>query len=327
MNYLFKSKQKKIILATLFLIVPVVLFFALLWYSIIFVDQKREMWRDPFEKQPPVSEKIEAECSRFKGNDAAVILAIGTSNAQNMGTWRFKPESNVYDYNYKTEKCYVASDPLLGAGGSGGSVWTRLGDKLVRHNDYKNVLIVQMDGPYQTKDSGWSTKTKLFEIIDATQKKFSEEGIKITHIVFAQGEHDAGVHNGPITPAETYKENSKKMIADVRRIGISAPMYFSVSTYCNFFQSEMIRETQRSLADNPSVFVGAETDKLLGKWYRWDNCHFSGLGLERASQMWYSAITGRTPTLKFAGDLIDPFLSTLFTKLDRLKEKINRLLE
>jgi hypothetical protein len=301
---------------TIFILLLTSFFVSFLFYLsfIDFIENKDARYRTgAFGPEITVNEKKETECSRFKGENIAVIMAMGASNSGNYGRTRFKPKSNVYDYNHKTGKCYITNDPLLGASGMGGSVWSRLGEYLIKFNDYKHVLIIPLGTGYNATNA--SGNTRLYEIITATQNKLSKNGIKISHIVFAQGEHDTDLHGNETSPA-IYVENSKKMIADVREIGILAPMYFSISTYCNGHESQKIREAQRSLAKEPTIFLGAETDKIKTKWYRADNCHFSNLGLKEASQMWYSAITGRTHKIEFFIDLIEDWLTKSFILLE-----------
>src|SRR4029079_2165594 len=47
--------------------------------------------------------------------DAAVILAMGQSNAGNYGETRYRPVQPVINFNWADGKCYRAEDPLLGS--------------------------------------------------------------------------------------------------------------------------------------------------------------------------------------------------------------------
>jgi hypothetical protein len=62
-----------------------------------------------------------------------VALAMGQSNAANSGESPIRAGRGVY--NFHEGKLYIARDPLLGGSnnGGGGSVWTRLGPKLLKH--------------------------------------------------------------------------------------------------------------------------------------------------------------------------------------------------
>ena len=71
-----------------------------------------------------------------------VALAFGQSNSANFGETPKAAKQNVY--NYYEGKLYHAQDPLLGANGIGGSVWTRLGDKLIEHQMYEAVVFIPL---------------------------------------------------------------------------------------------------------------------------------------------------------------------------------------
>ena len=69
-----------------------------------------------------------------------VALVFGQSNAANWGQGRRTAGANVQVF-YKG-RFYRASDPIKGADGEGGSVWTRLGDKLIAAKLYDKVIFV-----------------------------------------------------------------------------------------------------------------------------------------------------------------------------------------
>src|SRR2546425_3481295 len=69
--------------------------------------------------------RIEVPLSVLPARRIMVALVFGQSNSSNSGQTRRTARERVY--NYYQGKLYLAQDPLLGADGDGGSVWTRLG--------------------------------------------------------------------------------------------------------------------------------------------------------------------------------------------------------
>jgi hypothetical protein len=85
--------------------------------------------------------KIEAPLAAIRSKKRVMVaLVFGQSGAANAGE---TPRIATRDvYNFYKGKLYRAQDPLLGATGNGGSVWTRLGDKLIERQFYDAVVFV-----------------------------------------------------------------------------------------------------------------------------------------------------------------------------------------
>src|SRR5262249_38941890 len=90
------------------------------------------------------------ECADTQiGSDSTMILLIlGQSQAaksppsvQNIEDTRFFPTRKVINFNVYDGHCYVAHDPLLGATGMGGSIWSRLGDSLIDSGLAERVVL------------------------------------------------------------------------------------------------------------------------------------------------------------------------------------------
>ena len=84
--------------------------------------------------------KQEIDPKNIKGK-TLTILDLGQSNSGNFGETKKTPEHNVYNLYFANQKLYLADDPLLGANGDRGSVWTRLGDKIIEQRKYSNGRI------------------------------------------------------------------------------------------------------------------------------------------------------------------------------------------
>ena len=112
--------------------------------------------------------------------------------------------------------------------------------------------------------------------------------IKITHILWHQGESDNGMH----TTKDNYKKMFMEMVGDIRKHNVNAPIYVAVATRCGTLPEGFeIQQAQRELV-NPElkIFPGAYSDEILSIDDRHDACHFSDSGLDKHANLWMNAI-------------------------------------
>ena len=211
-----------------------------------------------------------------------VALVFGQSNAANSGETRYNPGGGVY--NFYRGQLYRAKDPLLGATGRGGSVWTRLGDKLIAAGYYDAVVFVPL-GVGNTPLARWTLGGDLHGGVLQAVREVQAQGLTFTHLLWHQGESDRG------TRADAYREMFLAMLASLRSEGVDAPIYVSVATRCyQLGPNEGVRRAQRELVDpTRNIYAGPDTD-ALGRRYRYDGCHFSTEGLGRFAELWLTAL-------------------------------------
>ena len=126
-------------------------------------------------------------------HDAAVILAMGQSNAGNYGETLYRPVQPVFNFNWNDGKCYRAEDPLLGSTGDRGSVWTRLGDALVETKRFKQVVIVPVGvGGSSVRD--WAGPDGPSQRAVRASEALGRVGLHVTHVLWHQGEADYEMH-------------------------------------------------------------------------------------------------------------------------------------
>jgi hypothetical protein len=247
---------------------------------------RRNLWRLREERGfKDVTDRRPVDCAELNQPGSAIVIALGQSNAANESELRFQPGDGVFNFNFFDGKCYAARDPLLGATGEGGSVWSQLGDKLVRSGAYRRVLIapIAVGG---SRVLAWTPEGVHFSRIEAVQKALSDAGLKATHVLWHQGESDARW-----TSKEDYIAQFGSMLAGMRRIGIDAPVYVAVASLCRRQPSEAIRAAQRELPQLlPNVRPGPDTDELDRFRWRRDGCHFSAEGLEKHADLWVRAL-------------------------------------
>jgi hypothetical protein len=225
------------------------------------------------------------DCNQFAEPGSAILVTFGQSNAANEAALDFQPGEGVYNFSFFDSKCYLARDPLLGTTGDGGSVWSRLGDKLVRAGVYKRVLIAPM-AVGGSRVLAWTPEGVHFPRIEKMHAALTAAGLEPTHLLWHQGESDARA-----TSEAEYVAQFTRMLESLRGVGIEAPVYVAVASVCRHSGSDAIRAAQRKLPqllDN--VRPGPNTDELDRLRWRRDGCHFSAEGLEKHAELWLEAL-------------------------------------
>jgi Carbohydrate esterase, sialic acid-specific acetylesterase len=217
--------------------------------------------------------------------DAAIILALGQSNAGNYGETRYRPVQPVINFNWADGKCYRAEDPLLGSTGDRGSVWTRLGDALIESKRFRQVVIVPVGvGGSSVRD--WAGPHGPAQRAVKAQEALARVGLHVTYVLWHQGEADYEMHK------DVYSRLFARMTEYIRSHGINAPVFVATATVCNNTGAAQIREAQRELPYRlANVYAGPDTDALDSIYDRRDNlCHFSDRGLALHARMWRDVI-------------------------------------
>ena len=231
--------------------------------------------------------RTEVSFEALRAKRTLVVLAFGQSNAANGGETPGPEHTAVYEF-YRG-RLYRARDPLLGADGEGGSIWLRLAAKAVESGSYDTVVLV----PFAVSASEiarWAPQGNLHAALIATIVQAQRSGLHFTHLLWQQGEADAQQHTGE---AE-YRKHFLAMLAAIRRQGVDAPIYVARATRCDKIRaSEALRRAQAGLHDPAAgIRAGPDTD-TLGFAERYDGCHFSVEGLEKAADLWWDAVRPR----------------------------------
>jgi hypothetical protein len=226
--------------------------------------------------------RAEVPLTALRAKRTMVALVFGQSNSANSGETRYRSGPGVYSF-YRG-KLYRARDPLLGATGRGGSVWTRLGDKLISKRAYDAVVFVPL-GVGATSVARWTAGGDLHEKLLSVLREVETAGLTITHLLWHQGESDARR-----TSTHIYKTRFREMVASIREHGVNAPVYVSLATRCYKGPDETIRQAQRELPElSQGIYAGPDTD-TLGPRYRYDGCYFSTEGLEKFAELWLEVL-------------------------------------
>ncbi len=224
--------------------------------------------------------RAEFSLSTLPSERVMVALAFGQSNAANSGDVRGHGGEHVY--NFFRGKLYEAQDPLLGATGDGGSVWTRLRCKLIDGNEYDAVVFVSV-GVSGSAIARWTPGGNLHPRVVGAIRDLKARGLDVTHLLWHQGEAD----NLLGTSQDAYRERFLRLLGSVRSQGVDAPIYVSTATrYKSKGPNEELRQAQLELVDAArGVVAGPDTD-ALGGVYRYDGTHFNDDGLDAFADLW-----------------------------------------
>lgn len=221
-------------------------------------------------------------------NRTMVAFVFGQSNAANHGGERHTSTSGRV-YNHFDGRYYVAADPLLGASGYFGSVWTRLADRLI-HAELHDRVILLAAGVGGSSVREWQPGGRLHGMLRHRLEQARLEGLVVTHFLWHQGEADRD-HN----PAE-YAKALRRVIEVAHSYFPEARFFVAQASLCDGKPSSpQILHAQRSMTEQTGVFLGPDTD-AIGSADRYDDCHFSGRGLEQHANGWLRALQNPAKT-------------------------------
>jgi|RhiMetdeSRZDD1v2_1073273.scaffolds.fasta_scaffold420274_2 hypothetical protein len=227
-----------------------------------------------------IHKRVEIPLTHLRSKRVLTALAFGQSNSANFGENLRTAGEAVYNFHHG--KLYTAQDPLLGADGDGGSVWTRLGDRLIATKRYDAVVWLTL-GVGGSALARWTADGDLHPLLLEALRDVQRHGLPITCLLWQQGEQDATLR----TSKQAYKKMFMDMVSSIRHQGVTAPIYISVTTRCQKLRAnEEIRQAQHELVDpGKGIYAGPDTDTLDLR-YRYDGCHFSDEGLDRCAELW-----------------------------------------
>ena len=232
------------------------------------------------------SERQEVACNSL-AEDAAVILVMGQSNAANYGETLYRPRRQVFNFDWKSGRCYRAEDPLLGASGRGGSAWSRLGDALIERGVFRRVVLVPV-AVGGTSIHAWVGENGPAGHAVKAAAGLREQGLSVSHVLWQQGESDRNMDKS------VYIRLFSQMNDYLRTNGIEAPIFVAQATICNNHGLEDVRQAQAELpllmADS-NVLPGPDIDTLDHIYQRASNlCHFSDQGLAGVAELWLEVL-------------------------------------
>lgn len=223
-----------------------------------------------------------------------IYLTAGQSNSANFGAPAYTPtDDRVSVRNAATGSTWIlATDPLPIANGSGGSVWSRLGDNLVAtYNIPIGFLCVGVGG---TATSQWIPGTSNYNSrLRPALQSFPENGFRA--VLWHQGESDSLAN----VSAATHMSRLQSIINQSRiDAGWTVPWYIAEVSFhpsSNLSQEEPVAAGQRAvIVSDTNVHLGPSTDAFHlenasgGKLS--DAVHFNAAGLSDHAAQWQAIL-------------------------------------
>jgi len=235
--------------------------------------------------------------------DCGVFLICGQSNAANHGERTYASKHAVYSFDFLRFCCVRANDPLGGASGNGGSIWSRLGDLMIERGLFRSVVFVPVafGGSFVTDwIPGGSKHARATLALSRLSKALGRLPLPFSAVLWQQGEAEA---NHTAMSAAAYQAHLRDAVADPRSRGVFAPVFVAAATYCEagphpFDNAAQIRDAQLTVTDRSAgFFPGPDVDAIAADG-RYDRCHLSDAGLQRCAELWFETLAPRRSLLR-----------------------------
>lgn len=245
--------------------------------------------------------------------DSISIATFGQSNSANDMTEKSDaviPE-NLYQYDWRSQKCYQYKEPLLGASGTSGNTMTHTATRVA--NALKKPVVVIPFAVGGTSILEWAygdLSRQHFMVLE----RLKGSGLSPNIFLWHQGETDAkstavaddliasspyfskyfAIHGKWLIGLEEndYYEALKK-IANQTLINFPESSFgVALASRCfNKSSWEPVRLAQSRVAlDLANAFISADSDTVIGAENRPDNCHFSSNGASELANLYYPGI-------------------------------------
>jgi hypothetical protein len=242
------------------------------------------LWRSRWTYRPSLAPLAPQDIARLPATRRLVLVATGQSNAANYGEPRGAAGAGVYAF--AGGRLFQAVDPLPGADGTGGSIWTRLGARLMATGRY-DALVLAVVARGSTSARDWSPGGQWHSELIATLRELAAAGLPADFILWQQGETEGW---SPQADGREYLATLRSLIAACHEAAPRAFLLVAQATYGSHAPSNaQIRFAQAEAATLPGTAAGPDLD-TLDVAYRRDGIHFNGRGLEAAADLWLAAL-------------------------------------
>lgn len=233
---------------------------------------------------PPTLDRHPVACPA----GAMVILVVGQSHGANYVAERFAGSPGVF--NAFEGECYRARDPLLGAEGAKGNLWTQVGNVIVADRLARAVVILN-PSIGSSKLHQWIPQGSLNSHLGASIAGLPK-GLTITHVAIQIGEGDYQ----EATSARKFRKGLGELVKFLRAQGVTAPVFVAQeSLYCSAARADNpIARVQRTFRAD-GVFPGPNMDAL--PFGRDDGCHLSGSGAKEFAPQWVESFFPDAPVI------------------------------
>ena len=242
------------------------------------------------------------------------LFVWGQSIAANSGHGRYSARNTDKTFVYADGNCYPCIDPIVGAEGTGGSIWPRFADFILGHPVYNTPatqVVIGCCAQGSTSINDWAPGGSEAPTLLRCLSDYIANVGQPTHLAYSQGESDVG-----ILSTQQWIDRWQAMLASVRGLGCVSNIWTSTETICNVrtaadpFDEDVIRRSPDSYVRieigrqniraaqrlagtfGPDTRPGPNLDLI--DWHLracGDGCHFGERGLAMAAQAWATALT------------------------------------
>ena len=212
------------------------------------------------------------------------IATFGQSNSANSMTEKSDVEitSNLYQYDWKSQSCYLYKEPLLGASGTKGNVITYTAIKMANNSSKPIVIIPFGVGGTSVLEWAYGDLSHQYQIV---MKRIKESGLSPMIFLWHQGESDSNL------PEDAYYYALRKIVESTFNSFPQSSFGIALATRCGNKPWNPVRSAQARISqDLPNTFISADSDKITGLDKRPDNCHFSAKGASELGNLYYESI-------------------------------------
>ena len=226
----------------------------------------------------------------YKKTDCPVnsltIAIFGQSNSANFVSEKsnLAIPSNLYQYDWESQRCYLYKEPLLGANGKKGNVITYTAIKMA-NNSNKPIVIIPF-GLGATSVLNWAYRDLFHNRHQIVMQRIKDSGLSPRIFLWHQGEADSNL------PEEVYYYALRKIVESTFNSFPQSSFGIALATRCVYEPLNPLRSAQKRVSqDIPNAFISADSDKIYGLDKRPDNCHFSAKGATELGNLYYESIT------------------------------------
>jgi hypothetical protein len=246
-------------------------------------------WREHVAPRPAVAQITLADIAALPAHRRLVVVVAGQSNAANHGETRAFAGKGVYAYH--DGRLLAAEDPLPGGDQIGGSIWTRLGARLMLAGDY-DAVVFAVNALGATRVDQWAPGGEHHPRLASTLDELIAAGLPPDFFLWQQGETE-GWDNTASGP--DYARSLRALLDAVWAVSPSTTVCIAEATYGAHTPSNaQIRAAQQVIESLPRTLPGPDLDSLDAPW-RADGVHFNQRGLEAAADLWLESLR---PALK-----------------------------
>lgn len=238
----------------------------------------------------------------------ALVFAWGQSMCSNDGRGRYTARhANTWVYG-GAGTFYPCTDPIVGASGTAGSVWSHCADAAIGrpfNGGTVTRFVLRNIAVGGSAIHEWSPGGGLNATLIAQISDFMANVGMPTHLAFSQGEADVNRLS-----VQQWSDGWLAMVDSIRAVGCTSKIWTSIETICclrltneqpnagpaNYVEVELgrqqIRQAQLALGNlNENTRQGPDLDIIDWRLRAYgDGCHFGELGLAVAGRSWATAL-------------------------------------